>query len=310
MVELKICLVGFGNIARKYLRIIENISDEYNLKCEIDIIRSGNSLHQECPEKYKVITHEDKANYSEYDLVFIISTYPIKILHLKQFLKSKTIFIDKPVFTNVKEEKSILKNIDHKYYDKIFVGYCLRHHSKFIESLKLFKEKKSEVKEVKITYLTNMKNWRKEIDFEKSAGGKEFFNGGGAANELSHEIDLLFNFFDDYKNNLIKIETKWNYILNHDKSFKLYTYFKGIKYIANVDTYTNSNCRNIKITTDNGIYLFNLFLDKDIDHMYKDMILNLFLKAIDKKNNLNLPKIYQLDKITQTIEKIHKNHIN
>ena len=45
MDDLKICLVGFGGIARRYIKILEKIMISYEMKFHIDVIRSGKSLH-------------------------------------------------------------------------------------------------------------------------------------------------------------------------------------------------------------------------------------------------------------------------
>ena len=305
MTNLKICIVGFGNIARRYINITEKILEEYKIKADIDIVRSGKSLHQSCPSKYKVIIHNPKNIYKKYDLVFIVSTYPVKILHLKQFLHCGLIFIDKPVFINKREENIILNHITRKNFKKIFVGYCLRYHPKIIESLKFFRVKKKIISEVNIRYLTNMMNWRKDINFKDSAGYKEYFNGGGAANELSHEIDLLFNYLKGFKGEIKGIETNWNNLLNHDISYNFKIKFKEIKYSVFVDTFNNLNLRDIVIRSNKKDHIFNLLLDEDINKMYYSMISNILQKAIDLSVDLKLPSINKIEKITKVIENIH-----
>lgn len=305
---LKICLVGFGGIARRYIKIIEKIMINHDLKFDIDVIRSGNSLHVNCHDKYNVIEHNLENKYPEYDLVFIVSTYPVKLIHLRQLIKSKLIFIDKTVFTNKKEEYNFLKLIGKQNFKKIYVGYCLRYHPQFINALRLFKEKKDIVSEINLSYQTNMREWRKDIKFSDSASGREFFNGGGAANELSHEVDLLFNFLDINKFTPLKVETEWDNLLNHDKTFRVEILSEKIKYKAFVDTASNSFKRIIEVKTyTKKKYIFNLFLKEEVDNMYYDMILDIFLKARNSKKIIRLPNINEIKKVTHTIECIHKS---
>ena len=305
----KICLVGFGGIARRYINIIEKIMISNDLEFDIDVIRSGKSLHIDCPDKYNVIEHNLENKYPVYDLVFIVSTYPVKLIHLKQLIKSKLIFIDKTVFTNKKEENNFLNFIGKQNFSKIYVGYCLRYHPQFIKALKLFQEKKDVVSEINLSYQTNMREWRKDIEYRDSASGREFFNGGGAANELSHEVDLLFNFLDIYKKNSLEVETEWDNFFKHDKSFKIEILSEKIKYKAFVDTDSNSLKRSIEIkTVSNKNYRFNLFLKEDIDIMYYNMIFDIFLKVRNSVKIIRLPNINKIKKVTSTIECIHKSH--
>ena len=44
---------------------------EYNVKYSIDIIRSGKSLHQDCPNNYNVIIHDNKVKYPKLISVII-----------------------------------------------------------------------------------------------------------------------------------------------------------------------------------------------------------------------------------------------
>tara|TARA_B100001989_G_scaffold49222_1_gene31658 strand:- start:189 stop:1118 length:930 start_codon:yes stop_codon:yes gene_type:complete len=309
MDDLKICLVGFGGIARRYIKILEKIMISHKLKFHIDVIRSGKSLHINCPEKYNVIGHNIKNKYLSYDLVFIVSTYPVKLLHLKQLINSKLIFIDKTVFTNKKEETDFLNTIGEHNFSKIYVGYCLRYHPQFMRALKLFQEKKDIVSELNLTYQTNMREWRKDIKFSDSAGGREFFNGGGAVNELSHEVDLLFNFLDINSSYSPKVVTEWDYLLKHDKSFEVKILSDNVKYKAFVDTSNQSFKRVVEIKTQSGkIYRFDLFLKEEIDEMYYEMILDIFLKVQNSKRSIRLPSINNIKNITSTIEKIHKSY--
>ena len=44
--NLRIGIVGYGNIARRYIKIIENILKSNNINFQISVIRSGQNLYE------------------------------------------------------------------------------------------------------------------------------------------------------------------------------------------------------------------------------------------------------------------------
>ena len=113
----------------------------------------------------------------------------LKTLQELQKHKIEKIFIEKPIFSNIKNDFKIPHN-------PIFVGYNLRFHPLLVKLTKEIGRQKVLSVDAKVgSYLPH---WRKGIDYRKNYSTKLSL-GGGVLRDLSHEIDYLIWIFGNVK---------------------------------------------------------------------------------------------------------------
>lgn len=224
--------------------------------------------------------------------IFCIICTPT-IFHLKHanycLEKNIPVYIDKPL--GYKENKSDLKKIF--YYSKkqtIHFGFNL----KYCNELNIFIKKIKKInnfKTAKFVWNTDMRKWHPKENYKTSYAYKKSL-GGGVIHTCSHEINILNDFFDEFRLISVKKFYKEKICSSYNAKFKS----KRINISVNIDFMSQKNQRYIIFESKNKKYKFDFY-----DYNYKlindrSYILSLvdFIKC-QKKNNI--PKSNYLDAI-------------
>ena len=212
-----LCIVSFGNIAKKHFRII----NKHYPKTKFIII----SKTQKKIKNAIIFTNLKKIYKYKIFFAIICSPASMHVAHANLFLKQNIpTFIEKPFSSNHNE---VIKLIN-KYKNKnrsISIGYVFRYHRQAQKIKKLLDSNiLGKINYAKVNSFSYLPNWRNK-DYRKSVSAIKSL-GGGVLNELSHEIDLLYWFFGKFDyvncklNNLKKID------INTDDDC-VFEFFKG-----------------------------------------------------------------------------------
>ncbi len=189
MIDLKICFIGIGSIAKRHIFNIKNyLNSDFN--CQIDAYRSSNSLLSEDISQY--ITNEYHCYGDvpkDYDAIFITNPTKLHYETLKLFKdNSDNFFIEKPiVYSN-----ELDKNFDEFESKTCYVACPLRHGS-VIQYIKEHLDL-SQVNGVRSICSTYLPEWHPGEDYRKSYSAKKEL-GGGVSIDLIHEWDYLTYLF-------------------------------------------------------------------------------------------------------------------
>ena len=169
-----ILIIGKGSSGTRFQNILK-------YKNNIKIVSSKNFNKKKIKKKI-------------FDLIILSSPSSFHFKHLKTCLNNSDSFlIEKPLTNNIQELKKINKfNFLKK---KIFVNYNLRELNIIKKLPKLINNIKNKGK---LNYCNfhcgyNLKYWRKKNVKKSVSYSKKL--GGGAIFELSHELELIYNFF-------------------------------------------------------------------------------------------------------------------
>ncbi len=189
MVDLKICFVGIGSIAKRHIFNIKNYLNE-DYPCQIDAYRSSNSLLDENISKYITNEYNDYDDVpKDYDAIFITNPTRFHFDTLKLFKdNSDNFFIEKPIV----DSKDI--NMDfEEFKSKTCYVACPLRHGNVIRYLKdnLDLDKVNSVRSICSTYLPE---WHPDEDYRNSYSAKKEL-GGGVSIDLIHEWDYLTYLF-------------------------------------------------------------------------------------------------------------------
>ena len=226
-------IIGYGSAGQRHARLLKKnkkISKIYIFSSSVNIpFNKINKLYD-----IKKINPD----------IVIISTYSSKHLSYIKFLdrnlKNKVILIEKPLFDKFYSKEK--KFINNKYY----VGYNLRFHP-IIKFLKA-KLKKRKLWSFKVVSNSFLPNWRKNIQYHKSASALKKY-GGGALLELSHEIDFTNWILGDFKI-LFSINKKISDLkINTDDQYEIFGANKKCKLI-NISTNFYSKIKKREIYVD------------------------------------------------------------
>jgi len=178
MPKIKVLIIGYGSIGRKYYKILNKI----NLIKDIFIFTSQKNIRNSINKIYQI------KNINP-DVIIISNSTDKHYKYLKiinSLFKNKKILVEKPLFIKL--------NTLSKIQNKIFVGYNLRLHP-VIQFIKKWLNKKK-LNSAELYCGSYLPNWRKRPIKETSSYDKK--SSGGILSELSHEIDyarfLLFKF--------------------------------------------------------------------------------------------------------------------
>jgi len=189
MVDLKICFVGIGSIAKRHISNIKNyLNEDYN--CQIDAFRSSNRPLSDDISQY--ITNEYQ-NYDEvpkdYDAIFITNPTKFHFDTLKQFKdNSDNFFIEKPIVDSSDLNKDL-----SEFKSKTCYVACPLRHGNVIQYIKknIDLNNVNGVRSICSTYLPE---WHPDEDYTKSYSAKKDL-GGGVSIDLIHEWDYLTYLF-------------------------------------------------------------------------------------------------------------------
>lgn len=189
MVDLKICFVGIGSIAKRHISNIKNyLNEDYN--CQIDAFRSSNKPLSDDISQY--ITNEYQ-NYDEvpkdYDAIFITNPTKFHFDTLKQFKdNSDNFFIEKPIVDSSDLNKDL-----SEFKSKTCYVACPLRHGNVIQYIKKNIDL-NDVNGVRSICSTYLPEWHPNEDYRKSYSAKKEL-GGGVSIDLIHEWDYLTYLF-------------------------------------------------------------------------------------------------------------------
>ncbi len=259
MPKIKVLIIGYGSIGRKYFKILKKI----NLIKDITIYTSQKNI----PNSISKINEIKKINP---DIIIISTTTDKHYKYLKivnSTFKNKKILVEKPLFTKLNSIKNI-KN-------KIFVGYNLRLHPVIMFIKKWMKQKKLISAELYCgSYLPN---WRKQPLKKTSSYDKKL--SGGILSELSHEIDYARFLFGNLKNNYLMMRKLSSLKIKDDDYCNVSFFTKNNSIInINLNYYSLISKRFIILDTNKGSLLADLISGNVITKIYSSNLKKVKIK--------------------------------
>ena len=219
----KILIVGFGSIGKKHANLIKKNWPSFN----ISVLKNSSTSNALLKDP---ISHffESIIQAVEWKPDCAIISSPCTF-HLEQALflakNNIPILIEKPVGDGNESPKSWQNLIELSTTVPIMVGYVFRHDD-------CFKKMKEFIKNLKFGKLIEidsycgswLPDWRQNIDYKESVSAKKNL-GGGVLLELSHDLDIVNNFFgpitidhcSKFNTNLLDIDVE-DYALIHGRS--------------------------------------------------------------------------------------------
>ncbi|MBI2670104.1 MAG: Gfo/Idh/MocA family oxidoreductase [Candidatus Yanofskybacteria bacterium] len=191
-------IIGFGSIGGRHYRNIKKLYPRVKVKIltkrtdlflKDEIFKSENEFFKNTADVF-FITNE---TYKHADAI---------IKCLKQ--KPKGIFVEKPLFHNLKKANEIKKLLSRT--PVFFVGYCLQFHKPIIELKKIIKKKIiGRPVFIRASVGQDLRTWRKR-DYKKIYS-YDAQRGGGVVLDLIHEINYPAWLIDEnikFKAGLVK----------------------------------------------------------------------------------------------------------
>ncbi len=189
-----------------------------------------------------------------------------------------TILVEKPLFD--KNNKPIpLKN-------EVFVGYNMRYNPIINYIKKKFKKKN--IKKISISSHSNLKFWRKNLNYSQSDSARK---KSGVLHDYSHEIDFLNWVFGRLKEKFVLHKKISNLKIKGKDTFIFIGYIKNILIQIDFNFFSKQNIRLIKIDQKNSSFEF-------------DLVNKIIKKFTDKKKYITKIKKFSRDSVYL---KMHKD---
>jgi predicted dehydrogenase len=292
----KILLIGYGSIAHKHINVLRSISS----KISITALRSNHSAHNN-----DLFTNIFDLKDLRYSPDFIIISNPsylheetiLKVLHL-----NSTLFIEKPVTTNLHNTNLILNNIS-KNKIKSYVACNMRFHPALIWAKNNLLIETIKINEVNIYCGSYLPDWRSNINYKDSYSSKSSM-GGGVHLDLIHEIDYCCWLFG--KPLLISAK-KRNVSTLDISSYDFASYcFIYPNFSVNIilNYYRRDNKRELEILTDNTTYKIDLINNSIEDLLNKNI---LYHEKFEMFDTYQYQMKYFLDNLNSNID--YENNI-
>lgn len=297
---MKICMIGMGSIGKRHLYNIVKILNERKILFTIDALRSNNQkLEQSISdllsrEYYSV---EDLPN--DYDVIFITNPTSFHYITIeKMVLKTKNMFIEKPLFDHIGYD------IDHlglKSGGIYYVACPLRYKSVLKNAKQIIKKEK--VYSARIICSSYLPEWRPNVDYRFVYSAQKSL-GGGAVGDLIHEWDYIIDLFGvpekvegmagHYSDLEINTEDLVVYIIQYkDKLLELHLDYFGRENKRQMELYCESGNIVVDLVRDKIVYKNDSTKDISFqdDDFYKKEIGYFFDMLL--KGTLNINSIEQ-----------------
>ena len=275
---MKVLIIGFGSIGKRHYEVLSKLSKVQS----IDLVTKQDIQEKVCYKNLEVVD-----NINQYDY-FVISSETNKhfeqLKFLKENVKNKLIFCEKPLFESKKDFE--IKN------NKIFVGYVLRFHP-LLEKLKEF-VKNENIILVNAQCGQYLPSWRPNTDYKNCYSAKK--EGGGVLLDLSHEIDYvqwLCGQINEIKSYQVKVSDLE--INSDDLTMLIGKTNKNIFVNISIDYISKNTHRKLFVET--------------FEHTYE---LDFISAKLTKKNKTGLEEIYSFSNLERNymFEKMHIDIFN
>lgn len=182
----KVAIIGCGNIGQRHMRNAATLFPQ----ARIYAIRSGGGSTS-CPAEANELITLDQLD-SSFDLAIVASPATRHIEHAQQSMNLMIpTLIEKPLAQDYAVAKQFVDSLSS--VNKAFAGvaYCLRYlpSAQFVQAL-VATGQLGQVYNVQVEVGQYLPDWRAGVDYTRSVSARSDL-GGGALNELSHEIDYL-----------------------------------------------------------------------------------------------------------------------
>ena len=190
---MRVIICSLGSIGRKYARIIKEAWPE----TEVGALRSGLNTDS---HKYVDISFTSGEEAMQWNPDAVIIASPAN-QHLRQALlfteKKIPTLIEKPIGTGDEREDDLKELAKRSKYTPIYVGYILRQDPGASITKDLIRDKRvGQLVSAKFYCGSWLPDWRPDTEYRKSVSARKDL-GGGAALELSHEIDMALYLLGD-----------------------------------------------------------------------------------------------------------------
>lgn len=255
---MKVCFVGLGSIGCRHINNLKSIINDRQNDLEIHAFRESNKvLNEEIKELidreiFKVSDLDD-----DYDIVFITNPTNMHYDTINKFiLKTKNIFIEKPVFDHSQYDwKQLLNNKinDNGIY---YVAAPLRY-TKVLESIKRIVNE-NKVYSVRCICSSYLPDWRPNVDY-RSIYSAHSDQGGGVSIDCIHELDYLFYLFG-FPINSYNIKGQYSHLEIDSDDLSIYIFKYDDKLIeVHLDYFGKNKERTVEIYTEKGRYIGDFY---------------------------------------------------
>lgn len=305
IIQMNALLVGYGSIGRRHLRNLMKVDAVKEVVVYSKIKESSKEIVGK-NVSFIDASNVDLDSVSDYNKVdfAIIANETYKHIDTAILLAQKGIhlFIEKPLSHNLKKVAA-LKSIVRKNKLKVFVAYNLR----FLPAMQYLKEQLSQ-KIIGNVYFAQIEvgqylpSWRPNVAYIDSYSSSTAY-GGGAALDLSHEVDYMRYLFGEP--NLWKtIKSKAGELnIDSDDIFEgIYKYEQGFVCHVHMDYLQREATRKLRIVGSEGEII--------CDFVGKWMVISLTDRKIELKEEelFNIENTYraELEHFIQTIKESMK----
>lgn len=181
-----IIVIGCGSIGRRHMRNVKLLYPQAQV-----IAVHSNPANLECPPEADRLAELDKLN-SSISLAIVASPANYHLQHAMACLTlGAPTLIEKPLADNYDDAKAFINRLDDNQQRRLGIGYCLRYlpSARYVKTL-LDSGLLGTIYNVHVEVGQYLPYWRPETHYQDSVSANARL-GGGALNELSHEIDYL-----------------------------------------------------------------------------------------------------------------------
>ncbi|HAS15689.1 MAG TPA: oxidoreductase [Idiomarina abyssalis] len=182
----KAAVIGCGNIGQRHMRNIKNLFP----KATVCAIRSG-SGNTSCPADADLLITLDELD-SSFELAVVASPANFHVAHASHCLNLNIpTLIEKPLAQDYTQGLHFSDSLSLSKNKLAGVAYCLRYlpSAQFMKQL-IEQKQLGQIYNVNAEVGQYLPDWRPGTDYSQSVSARSDL-GGGALNELSHELDYI-----------------------------------------------------------------------------------------------------------------------
>lgn len=189
MDRLKVCIVGFGSIAKRHIANLAKICQDQKINLSIDLYRSG--FGKEIEPQFLGMIHavyqDSRQMPKDYDVIFITNPTECHLQSLEELKgHGNAFFIEKPLATLGRLQEADLTNLTD---GKLSYVACPLRFKKVIQYAKNQIDL-STVHSVRVISSSYLPDWRPGTDYRKVYSARKEL-GGGVSIDLIHEWDYV-----------------------------------------------------------------------------------------------------------------------